>query len=230
MLNSDVTQQPVFYLFVAATILLSLGYTWGKRRNTRIYLNAFNALVDVLKPKDQKFTNIGGLTGYHANIVPYKNRFLHHVEATITLLPRQSWLYYPFSKMIRRFDRLFITMIFSKKAENLTGEGHLIEERFSKFRGPKISNADNLEKEEIRWGKYNYILYYENEDVKKEMITLTQHMEDPGSVRHIALMPNQAHFFIIPKKGAVASAFPTLSRWLQKLLEEGYGAKTSEKE
>ena len=153
MFNSDITQQPVFYLFIAATVLLSLGYTWGKRRNTRIYLSAFNALVDALKPKDQNFTNIGGLTGYHANIVPHKNRFVHHVEATITLLPRQSWLYYPFSKMIRRFDRLFVTMIYSKKAENLTAEGHLIEDRFSSFRGPKISNTEKLEQEELRWGK-----------------------------------------------------------------------------
>ena len=228
MLNSDVTQQPVFYLFIAATVLLSLGYTWGRRRNIKIYLAAFNALVDALKPKDQSFTNIGGLTGYHANIVPHKNRFIHHVEATITLLPRQSWLYLPFSRMIRRFDRLFITMIFSKKAENLIAEGHLIEDRFSSFRGPKISNADKLEHEELNWGTSRFHLYYENDDVKKELSDLMEKLPEPGELRHVALMPDQAHFFIIPRKGEVAKVFPVLSSWIHKLVEQRYGIMTSQ--
>ncbi len=230
MLNSDVAQQPVFYLFIAATILLSLGYTWGKRRNIKIYLSAFNALVDVLKPKDQNFTNIGGLTGYHAHIVPHKNRLIHHVEATITLLPRQSWLYYPFSKMIRRFDRLFITMIYSKKAEDLMGEGHLIEKKFSSFRGPKINGADKLKSEELDWGASRYLLYYENDDVKKELGALMEKQVEPGLLRHVALMPDQAHFFIIPKRGEVAKIFPTLSLWLHRLVEERYNLKNRKAE
>ena len=230
MLNSDVTQQPVFYLFVALTILLSLGYTWGKRRNTRIYLSAFNALVDALKPKDQNFTNIGGLTGYHANIVPHKNRFIYRVEATITLLPRQSWLYYPFSRMIRRFDRLFVTMIYSKKAENLIAEGHLIEDRFSSFRGPKISNAEKLNKEELRWGNDSYHLYYENEKVKGELLSLIEQLPDPGVLRHVALMPDQTHFFMIPKRGKVAEIFPALSTWIHKTVEQYYNVNNSKSE
>lgn len=225
MQNSDIAQQPLFYLFIAATVLLSLGYTWGRRRNNKIYLSAFNALVEALKPKDQRFTNIGGLTGYHAHMVPHKNRFIHHVEATITLLPRQSWLYYPFSRMIRRFDRLFVTMIYSKKAENLMGEGHLIEEKFSAFRGPKISHADKLKQETLDWGNYRYRLYYEREDVKKELIGVIGQLEDPGVIRHIALMPDQAHFFMIPRRGEVAKVFPPLSSWLHRLVEQRYNLK-----
>lgn len=113
--NMQVTNQPVFYLFLAVSLLLSLGYIWGKRRNTRIHLSAFNAVVDFLKPKDQTFTNIGGLTGYHANIIPKINKTVRRVDLTLTMLPRQSWLYLPFSLILTRSDRLYVTLLFGKK-------------------------------------------------------------------------------------------------------------------
>jgi len=59
MFNHDyILTQPVFFLFIAFTMLLSLGYLWGKRANKRVFLAAFNDLVDVVKPDDQTFTNI----------------------------------------------------------------------------------------------------------------------------------------------------------------------------
>ena len=62
--------------------------------------------------------------------------------------------------------------------------------------------------------------------MRKELIGLTEHLDDPGVVRHIALMPGQAHFFMIPKRGEVTRVFPILSRWLMKSLEQRYGAGT----
>src|SRR6056297_3173868 len=162
----DITQQPVFYLFIAVTILLTLGYSWGRRGNRRIFLSAFNALVDTLNPKDQNFTTIGGQTGYHANLIPKNNNFIRRVDATITLLPRQSWLYMPFSLMTFRFDRLFIMLLFSKKAMGILKEGHLIEEKYSRFRGPKITNEEELQKEVLKWGDKDFLLYYADETIK----------------------------------------------------------------
>ncbi len=86
--NSDIVNTPIFYLFIAFTILITLGYSWGRRRNKRIYLIAFNGLKELIKPKDQQYTNIGGLTGYHANFIPKKNELMRRVDTTITLLPR----------------------------------------------------------------------------------------------------------------------------------------------
>ena len=52
--------QPVFFLFVAFTCLLSVAYFWGRRKNRSLFLSTFSDLVDVIKPDDQTFTNIGG--------------------------------------------------------------------------------------------------------------------------------------------------------------------------
>lgn len=218
----EVTQQPIFYLFIAATILLTLGYSWGHRGNKGIFLSAFNALVDTLKPKDQSFTKIGGETGYHANLIPKKNSFIRRVDATITLLPRQSWLYLPFSLLTMRFDRLFLMLFFSKKAMGLVSEGHLIEEKYSHFRGPKITNEDQLQREELRWGERDFLLYYADETIKNDLLNLKQKLKEPKYLRHIAVVPDreQAFLFMIPKKGYVAEAFPVIYKWLNNMLEQ----------
>jgi hypothetical protein len=227
----DVTQQPIFYLFIAATVLLTLGYSWGRRRNKRIYLSAFNALVETLSPKDQNFTTIGGLTGYHANLIPYRNKFIRRVDATITLLPRQSWLYYPISKLTRRYDRLFLTLFYSKKASKLLPEGHLIEERYSRFRGPKITNIESLQHEELQWEGTPFHLYYQSDEMRDSLLKLKEKLGSPGELRHLALVPDreQAFLFMVPKRDHVGQLFPVVYRWLDGLLEKRYKEKESQK-
>ena len=216
--NNDVTNQPIFYLFIAFTILISLGYSWGKRRNKRIYLSAFNDLVDLIKPKDQQFTNIGGLTGYHANLIPKKNDIFRRVDATLTLLPRQSWLYYPFSLLTRRFDRLFLIFFLSpkKKAKWVLKEGHLIERKYSRFRGPKIENEDKLQHEDFMWGGKEYILYYEDNEVRKSLLELANKMGAPGNIKHIAIVPEKERIFLfmIPKLRTVKENLLPVINWI----------------
>ncbi len=216
--HRNVTNQPVFYLFIAFTILISLGYSWGKRRNKRIFLSAFNDLVALIKPKDQLFTNIGGLTGYHANLVPKKNDVFRRVDATITLLPRQSWLYMPLSILIRRYDRLFLVfhLMPKKKAKWHLKEMHLIEKKYSKFRGPKIKNEANLKREDYKWGDRDFILFYENEDAKKRIIELAEKMGNPKNVKHIAVVPKEERIFVfmIPKNKQVYDNLKPIVNWI----------------
>jgi hypothetical protein len=213
--NPVISTQPVFYLFIAVTILLSLGYLWGRRRNKRIFITAFESMVDVLKPKDQQFTNIGGLSGYHANIIPKKNKYIRRVDATITLLPRQSWLYYPFSRLVRRFDRLFILFTLSPKAVGVLEEGHLIERKYSGFMGAKIDNADSLHQETFEWGGMTFYMYYENDAVKRELEDAKQRLAEPGTLRHLALVPDQDRMwiFMIPRLGTVHGIVSKLNDW-----------------
>jgi len=101
------------------SVLLTLGYFYGRRSNRRIYQSAFNDIVDVVKPDDQNFTNIGGAVGFHANLFIKKKGGtpFSRVDATITLLPRHSWLYLPISKLIRKYDRLFITLYLKNRPQ-----------------------------------------------------------------------------------------------------------------
>lgn len=213
-----IASQPLFYLFIAVTVLLTLGYSWGRRRNNRIYLSAFNALVNILRPKDQTFTNIGGFTGFHATLIPKKKEMIKKVEATITLLPRQAWLYLPLSLIFRRFDRLFITITLAKRKGGKTrmAEGHLIEKKFSQFRGPKIQNEEKLNKQELLWGDRAFYIYYENDEVRHSLRSLMNQVRSPGDVRHVAVVPSQERVFIfmIPRVGRVEKNVKPLFSWL----------------
>ena len=209
---------PLFYLFVAFSFLLGVGYFWGRRTNTKLFRSAFGDLVDVVRPIDQTFTNIGGLIGYHATLIPPKRDPVERVDATLTFLPRHAWLWMPVSKLLRKYDRLFITLHLRQAP---LAEGHLIEKGYARFRGPKITNAGRLEKEEIRWGRHEFILYSGNDTIRRKLAAFADGHPDPGEVRHIALVPEQKRSFIfmIPKLGTVAAGLAPVYRWIPTLLK-----------
>jgi hypothetical protein len=211
--HQNIVTQPVFFLFIGFSCLLSAVYFWGRRANQRLYLSAFADLTDVIKPDDQTFTNIGGVVGYHANFILKKESVFSKVDATITLLPRHSLLYMPLSKLIMKFDRLFITL-YLKTA--LAGEGHLIEKRYAGFRAPKITNAPRLEKIEIKWGNYDFLLYFEQYKMRDQLMSFVKKNPDPGSIRHIAIVASErkCYLFMIPKRGRVKENFTPVYRWL----------------
>ena len=219
--NMQVTNQPLFYLFIAVSLLLSLGYVWGKRKNTRIHLSAFNAVVDFLKPKDQTFTNIGGLTGYHANIIPKKNKTIRRVDLTLTMLPRQSWLYLPFSLLLTRSDRLFATLLFGKKINPDFKEGHLIEEKYSSTGRGRIDNPEEFDREALLWGQRNFILLTKDEYLKSAFKDLIKQNPDPLTLKHVAIVPQEskAYFFMVPKLGTVREIFSSLFSWIASTIE-----------
>lgn len=210
--------EPLFYLFIALSFLLGAGYFWGKRINDRIFRSAFSDLVAVVKPVDQTFTNIGGLIGYHATLRPPKSAPVERVDATITFLPRHAWLWMPVSKLIRKYDRLFIT--FHLRHQPLA-EGHLIEKGYAGFRGPKITNAARLQQEPVRWGELEFILYFSNETIRQRLRQFLNRQPSPGAIRHIALVPEQkkAFVFMIPTRGGIAAGLAPLSQWLPTVLK-----------
>jgi hypothetical protein len=211
--HESIVTQPIFFLFIAFSGLLVLGFYWGRKANQRIALSALEDLVAVVKPDDQTFTNIGGVVGYHANLFIKKKSQVQQVDATITLLSRHAWLYFPISKLIMRHDRLFITVYLRDK---FLEEGHLIEKGYSRFRGPKIANAQRLSVEDFRWGAKDFLLYYHSMKMRESLVHLAEQKGDPGSIRHIAMVPEQkkGFVFMIPQKGRVGSEFAPVYRWI----------------
>ncbi|MBW2599301.1 MAG: hypothetical protein JRC60_04270 [Deltaproteobacteria bacterium] len=212
--------QPVFFLFVAFSFLLTFGYFRGRRQNREISLSAFNDLMEVFRPDDQTFTNIGGAIGYHANLfIRKKGAFLSRVDATITMLPRHSWLYFPISKLIRRYDRLFITLYLKNKPEE---ECHLIEIKYSRFAGATITGTERLNRETVTWGAHTFYLYYESTNTHSRLMNFIDRNSDPGIIRHIAIVPGQKKCFIfmIPRKGQVAKYLAPVYRWLPSVVKK----------
>jgi hypothetical protein len=217
--HEQILTQPVFFLFIAFSFLLSFGYFWGRRQNKKLFLSAFNDLVDIVKPDDQTFTNIGGVVGYHTNLFIKKKGPVSRVDATITLLPRHSWLYFPISKIISKYDRLFITLYLK---QNPLGEGHLIEKKYAGFRGPKITNEQRLNKETIKWGKHDFYLYYVNLKVRDHFIKFMELNPEPAIIKHIAIVPDQkkSFVFMIPHRTKVAQYFAPIYQWLPSVIKQ----------
>lgn len=209
------TADPLFWLFVISTVILVYGFHWGRRANERIFRATMQDLMEVLKPVDQTFTNIGGVVGYHAKFSLPRECFAEQVEATITFLPRHAWLYLPFSLLIRRHDRLFITIHLRR---SFAGEGHLIEENYARRRHARITREDRLTREDIRWGGLNFTIYYDGLEMKTRLSELVKLKEDPGKVRHVALLGREKRCFIfmIPTdKGTVKRDFTSLYDFLR---------------
>ncbi len=216
----SIITQPVFFLFVAFSFLLTFGYFWGRRHNKGISLSAFNDLIEVFHPDDQTFTNIGGAIGYHANLfIRKKGAFVSRVDATITMLPRHSWLYFPISKLIRKYDRLFIELHLKNKPEE---ECHLIEAKYSRFAGATITGAKRLNKETVAWGTHTFYLYYETTKIHTRLVNFIDRNPDPGTIRHIAIVPSRKRCFIfmIPRKGEVARYLTPVYRWLPSVVQQ----------
>ena len=215
--NMQVVQQPVFYLFIAFSIVLSISYFRGARKNKRIYLAAFNSIKDLIKPGDQIYTNIGGQTGYHARFAMKGNTPFYEIEATVTLLPRQSGLYYPISRFLMKIDRLFISFTLREKfPENIT-EAHLIEKDFSTFKTLKIHNHEDFTIDEIKWGNEDFLIYYKSEDGRKYFNSLLKTVSDPGKIRHLAVIPEHKRIFVFmePVYGKVGEWLSLVYPWIK---------------
>ncbi|HOD98165.1 MAG TPA: hypothetical protein PLT63_05250 [Syntrophales bacterium] len=216
--REDIVTQPLFYIFVAFSALLGFAFFRGKRVNDRMFRGAFQDLIDVFRPVDQTFTNIGGSIGYHAQLSARKADVVEKVEATITFLPRQALLWMPISLLIRKYDRLFITLYLRHRP---LAEGHLIEKGYAGFRGPKITNAARLQQEQVRWGNSDFLLYYANETIRQRLRQFLNRRETPGTIRHIALVPEEKKCFVfmIPTRGQVAAHLSPVYQWLPSVLK-----------
>jgi hypothetical protein len=200
---SYVTGFPLLLLVIALSAFIALGYSRGRKNNNRICISAFQDLAETFKPDDQTFTNIGGLVGHHANFRFEEKDVVSEIDATITLLPRHAPLYMPISRLLMGNDRLFISLYMRCSPP---GEGHLIEKEYAGFRGPKITNAYRLDREEVRWGPYDYYLYYEQMSMYSRLMEFIGNTPDPGHIRHVAIMPDErkGFIFMIPEEGEVA--------------------------
>lgn len=214
---NNIIAQPAFFLFVAGTFLLAIGYFQGRRRNRAIVFGAFEELAEVLQPQDQTYTNIGGAIGYHADIVPHKGSVVSKAQVTLTLLPRQSWLYLPISLLLRRWDRLYLTLHMSKTPPS---EGHLIDAGYHRFRAPAITNESRMKQETVEWGGRHFLLLYMKKNTRDHFARLMEALRDPAGIKHIAFVPHQKRCFVfmVPYRRTVKASLGPVFGWLETVV------------
>jgi hypothetical protein len=186
---------PLLYLFVAATLILVAGYLRGARVNKRLAPAVFDILVRAVKAREKRFTNIGGLTGYHATLVPKKRKVVESVNATLVLLPRQSLLFLPIALLMGHRDTLAVFLNLAEEPAGRLSEGHLVDTTSRAARRTTIEGVENLATETIVWGGRPFLLHSADRHAADRLKTLTTRLPDPGPLRHLALVPSRNRIF-----------------------------------
>ncbi len=217
MLGSEpFTQQPVFFVLALISAVLTIGYYWGNHINRKRFEATFDELIEVIKPEKQESGNIGGTKEYYCNFSLRKESPLERIDAKFTFLPRHLWPYLPIALAIDKYDGLLMALHFKEK---LRDEGHIIEAGYAKLRKAKIVNIDQLQKAVIKWGKIEYYTYYRSKKTYDRLKALIDSIDDPGGVKHIALIPGQkkCFVFLVPQKGRVVKDLAPIYQWLLAL-------------
>jgi hypothetical protein len=204
--HEQASQNPLFFVLAIISAVLTIGYFLGNRYNKQLFLAIFEELAAVIKPEQKEYGNIGGTREYYTDFKLKKESPFARIDARFTFLPRHLLPYFPIALLIDKYDSLLMALHFK---EGLRDEGHLIEAGYAKLRKAKIENIDEFNKVIIKWGKYDFNMYYRSKKTYQRFKGLIDKIDDPGIIRHIALLPGQKKCFIlmIPRKGQVAKYF-----------------------
>ncbi len=130
-------------LLVGISVVISLVYIAGYKKNIKIMKEMAETLEKAFAPKDKLYTYLGGVLGF---IAEYQAEGFEKISVTLRLIPRQSALYLPFMFITSGKDSLQI-MFYTKKP--IASEFHIIKESPLKLTKPKIYNRDKLKSEHI---------------------------------------------------------------------------------
>ncbi len=215
---------PWLLLFVAVSVLLALGFFRGVRKNRRLAREACEALAGSLAAKRREFTNIGGVLGYHATIVPGDERLVRSVNATLTLLPRHSWLYYPFARLAGRDDRLSIFFNLRIPAGGALPEAHLVDAVYVRKSGLRLTNEDVLKGEKRQWKGREFRMRWSDEKTRAGVGRLMRRLESPDGLVHAALVPDRSRAYLLmkPDHRLIRKVVPVFRQWAGEM-SEGVG-------
>ncbi|HCM25291.1 MAG: hypothetical protein A2Z99_04925 [Treponema sp. GWB1_62_6] len=184
---------------IVVLALVSTGaYFLGTKKNRWIASTLTKGLEEVLKPLNSNYVNIGGSIGYNFAYSlpnPYTS-----AKGTITLSPRHSLLYLPFSLLIGVRDRFFVNVFTKKK---LRGEGHIVEAGWLKK--ANITGMEQMERRDVQKGTKSFVLLWRGADLSADLERLLDALPEPARLRHFCSYPETRTFFIhgLPKQGSV---------------------------
>lgn len=189
---------PLFGVLVGVATLTTIQFYRGRRRNLELLKQAVDVLEETLKPVDKEYVLIGLYVGYTAYYTLDKG-LAKKAAITVTVLPRQSLLYLPFSLLLRRHDR--IVFVYELEIPGRK-EAHLVRKGYYRL-GAKHAigaRASEMLHEKMRLGDKKYDAFYTTGS-QRLLDTLKQYVEriGPKYVGHIAAIPKPPRFYLSAK-------------------------------
>ncbi len=184
----------ILILVVLAGVAV-LQFYQGRRLNVALMKHYVHGFESKLKIRDQLYTWIGGYAGFKADY-DINDNYIKKVEMTLTMLPRQSLFWLPFSYPVKRGDRLYIVL---RPRFEVNADAHIVKNFYYLF-GPAISEAKDLTKGKVDFSSANgfYSLYEDEGDVKK-LRKLVEASMDPKRLRHAAVIKETNVLFLLIK-------------------------------
>ena len=199
----------LFTVILVLAGIASLQFYRGRKLNLLLMEHYIKVIKDIVKPEDENYVWLGGYIGFRADYKVNRQN-IKKFEFTLTLLPRQSLLYFPVSLVTSRHDKLYVVI---RPFNNIRREAHLIQKGYYRLR-PDIENEDLLQKETVRIGSKDYEALYEKKRDIMKLKELVESLSKPGNIKHISLTPKTNVFYVQMKPEP-----ETISEDVKKLVE-----------
>jgi len=196
----------LFAILVIFAGVATLQFFYGRKLNLVLMKSVAETLEDVVKPKDQLYTWLGGYIGFKAEY-DVDDAIVEKIEATLTLLPRQSIMYLPVSKVTLGGDRLFLVV---RSRHALKGDVHAIRKgtyRLSKA----IDNEIEYLKEDVAVDGTEFRVYYKKKRDKDRLLKYLSGLP-VDKVKHVSVTPSTrvVYAFVVPEKRVIEEVIPKM--------------------
>lgn len=205
------TEGQLFFVFIVAAGILTLGYFRGRRRNLERARSISRELEGALHPKDQTYTWLGGVLGFKAE---YRGiDWAPRVEATLTLLPRHSLLYLPVAMLLAGGDRLFVL---AYPAKSIRGEAHVIAAPYRRRLG-RLAGEEGWRRESVNIGGQQFEILGEDPRIVASLRDWIRSLPQSRRVKHVALVPNTGtlYLYVTPVPGDVRPIIDSALAWFK---------------
>jgi hypothetical protein len=197
-----ISSQTLFFLFVVIIGILMLVFFRNRKYNLMTLQAVGKELESALRPADQTYTWLGGSIGFNAEYKTEKP--LRKVDATMTMLSRQSVLFYPISKLLFGNDRLFVVLHpFNGKFRR---EAHILEHWYYKLRLRTLEHESSLIRSSIELNGKTFDIFSSDKAGIEKLKSWIQALPAPELIKHVAFAPENGTIFLymIPKLDVVA--------------------------
>ena len=203
-------QSPIFYLFIVLTFALAFSYFVGARRNKKMSRVIFRNLEDIFQPSKKTYTNIGGLIGYNFVYAKLKAKKFSRVNGVLTLLPRQSPLYLPISKLFGRNDKLYMTIFVTNV--DLGSVWHIVHSKCK-----ERIDLQNLQCQSIKANGQSVNLFCQD---GSDVAAIEKFVEEHNFkyLRHLAYHPEDKCFSLMLKPGNISEEFAQIYKFITSLI------------
>jgi len=186
----EITSGLIFAIMILAAIS-AIQFYKGRTLNVRIMQHYLRSIEEVVRPEDKEYVWLGGYIGFRAQYKVNRDN-IRKFEYTLTLLPRQSILYFPVSLITSRHDKLYFVV---RPFSQIKREAHLIQKGYYRM-GPRIDNEDLLQKETVEIAGKKYEALYEKRRELELLTSFVEGMSKPENIKHVSLTPKTNVFYV----------------------------------